>query len=170
MSSWVSNIACGNHKFCTTRSPWTDKPIRVSIGRLNAQGPSTRERKESFLICGFKRFGTLCSKMLPTLANMASGRLTIGGVREELAHWNDDRGPLVITVTMIFIGCVTIALLLGLITRKIIIKLPWLVDDYAILGALVRTYPTQTYTVLTIPKILLLGLYVETLISMSLPR
>ncbi|CAD6594396.1 MAG: hypothetical protein ASARMPREDX12_008895 [Alectoria sarmentosa] len=70
-------------------------------------------------------------------------------VEFELAHWKDDRGHLVITVTTIFIALAMTAVALRLITRRAIIKISWQVDDYAIIVAM----------------ILALGLYTETLLS-----
>lgn len=58
----------------------------------------------------------------------------------QLAHWNDDRGPLVITITTIFIVFAMTAVVLRLITRKAIIKISWQVDDYAITVAMVRPF------------------------------
>ena len=55
----------------------------------------------------------------------------------QLAHWNDDNGSLVITITTIFIVCAIIAVVLRLVTRRVVIKIAWQLDDYAITIAMV---------------------------------
>ena len=61
----------------------------------------------------------------------------------ELAHWDDNRGPLVIIVTTVFVAFAMMAVVLRLITRKAIIKISWQVDDYAIIVAMARRIPDQ---------------------------
>lgn len=58
----------------------------------------------------------------------------------ELAHWNDDKGPLVIIVTTILVVFAMTVVVLRLITRKGIIRISWQVDDYAIIVAMVRLF------------------------------
>ena len=55
----------------------------------------------------------------------------------QLAHWSDDNGSLVITITTIFIVCAIIAVVLRLVTRRVVIKIAWQLDDYAITIAMV---------------------------------
>ena len=56
----------------------------------------------------------------------------------QLAHWNDDKGSLAIATTTIFTVCAIIAVVLRLITRRVIIKIAWQLDDYAITLAMVK--------------------------------
>ncbi len=63
-------------------------------------------------------------------------RVTPQEIEYMLAHWDDDRGPLVVTITTILIVCATIGVVLRLITRRAIIKIAWQLDDYAIFLAM----------------------------------
>lgn len=63
--------------------------------------------------------------------------LTPEDIKFQLTHWDEDRGPLVIAVSTTFIAFATIAVVLRLLTRKLILKISWQVDDYAITVALV---------------------------------
>ena len=70
----------------------------------------------------------------------------------ELAHWNDDGAPpLIITTTILVIFAMT-TVVLRLITRKAITKIPWQVDDYAIIVAMVRLCPSPNERVADSPK------------------
>lgn len=66
--------------------------------------------------------------------------LTPEDVQFQIAHWDDDKGPLVTTITTIFMVFAMIAVVLRLVTRKVIIKISWQVDDYAIIVAMVRAF------------------------------
>ena len=70
----------------------------------------------------------------------------------ELAHWNDDRGPLVVITTTIFVAFAMTTVVLRLFTRKAITKISWQVDDYAIIVAMVRLFPNQDELVADSPK------------------
>lgn len=75
--------------------------------------------------------------MASLLQIAADNGFTIEDVQYQLARWNENRGPLVITVTTIFTAFALVAVILRLITRKAIIKVSFQVDDYAILMATV---------------------------------
>jgi hypothetical protein len=76
---------------------------------------------------------------MATLAETAAANgFTIEDVQYRLAHWNDNKGLLVIIVATILIVCASVAVILRLITRKAVIKISWQIDDYVILVALVR--------------------------------
>jgi hypothetical protein len=78
---------------------------------------------------------------MATLAELsAASGFAIEDVQYQPAHWNENRGPLVITVTTIRITCASVAAILRLITRKAIIKVSWQVDDCAVLVAMVRIF------------------------------
>lgn len=70
------------------------------------------------------------------LAEIEARGITTADIGSELLHWNDDKGSLVITTTTIFSACEVAAVVLRLITRKLIVKIPWQIDDYAITVAL----------------------------------
>lgn len=74
---------------------------------------------------------------MATQPQSGTGNFTPQELESELAHWNDDQGSLVITITTIFIVCAITAVLLRLITRRVIIKIAWQLDDYAITLAMV---------------------------------
>ena len=57
-------------------------------------------------------------------------------IESELLHWNDDKGPFVIAITTIFSACAVAAVILRLITRKLVVKIHWQIDDYAMTVAL----------------------------------
>ena len=94
----------------------------------------------------FVKLSTLSFKVLrmATLAQFLASGLTIQDLQYELAHWSDDRGPLVITIGTIFIVCALTAVALRLYTRKRIVKVSWQGDDYAIVAAIVRSVPKDT--------------------------
>lgn len=62
--------------------------------------------------------------------------ITAAEIASEFLHWSDDKGPLIITTLTIFSTCAVAAVVLRLITRKLVIKIPWQIDDYAITLAL----------------------------------
>lgn len=68
--------------------------------------------------------------------------LTAENIAFERAHWEDDRGPLVAIVTTVFIGQSLLTVILRLVTRKVILKRSWQVDDYAIVLAMVLWFET----------------------------
>ena len=70
----------------------------------------------------------------------------------ELAHWNDDGAPsLIITTTILGTFAIT-TVVLRLITRKLITKISWQVDDYAIIVATVRLCPSPNERLADSPK------------------
>ena len=103
---------------------------------------------------------------MATFAELAAANgFTVADIQHQLTHWDENRGPLVIIVTTILVACASVAVILRLTTRKVIVKLAWQVDDYAILGALVRHCRETHIKVADHPKIFAMGLYVETVIS-----
>jgi len=72
----------------------------------------------------------------------AANGFTAENIHYQLAHLDEDRGPLVVTVTTILIACALLTVALRLLTRRAILKISWKIDDYAILAAMVRTYRT----------------------------
>ena len=70
----------------------------------------------------------------------------------ELAHWNDDRAPSLIITTTILVAFAITTVVLRLITRKLITKISWQVDDYAIIVATVRLCPIPNGRVADSPK------------------
>lgn len=53
-----------------------------------------------------------------------------------LEHIDDNQGPRVVTISVLFIVTSVVAVVLRFIARKMR-KLPWLIDDYFMLPALV---------------------------------
>ena len=72
-----------------------------------------------------------------TAAIAASG-ITPQEITRQLAHWNDDKGYTVVVVTTVFTIIAVITTTLRLATRKVVVKVPWQIDDYSILIATVR--------------------------------
>lgn len=65
-------------------------------------------------------------KGMATLAEVAAANgFTIEDVQYQVAHWNDNKGPLVIIVATILIVCASVAVILRLITIKAVIKMSW---------------------------------------------
>lgn len=72
----------------------------------------------------------------------AANGFTKEDIQNQLANLDEDRGPMVITVSTILIACALLTVVLRLLTRRAILKISWKIDDYAILAAMVRTYHT----------------------------
>lgn len=73
---------------------------------------------------------------MASLAEIEAKGITAAEIESELLHWNDNKGRLVITTLTIFSASAVAAVLLRLITRKFVVKIPWQIDDYAITVAL----------------------------------
>jgi hypothetical protein len=70
----------------------------------------------------------------------AANGFTPEDIQDQLAHLDENRGHLLITVTTILIACALLTVALRLLTRRAILKISWKIDDYAILAAMVRSY------------------------------
>lgn len=73
---------------------------------------------------------------MASMAEIEDRGITAADIESELLHWNENKGPVVITTLTIFYACAVAAVFLRLITRKLVVKIPWQIDDYAITVAL----------------------------------
>ncbi len=85
----------------------------------------------------------------------------------EIEHYYDDRGPLVITIMTIFVVFALITVVLRLVTRKVILKISWQLDDYAITVAMVGTFQEIVDKLLIQLQISTIGFYIGALIGNS---
>ena len=76
-------------------------------------------------------------------AEIEASGITPAEIDSELFHLNDDKGPFVIAITTFFSACAVVAVVLRLITRKLIVNIPWQFDDYAIIAALASNEPVK---------------------------